>query len=225
LQTRGITALSQVEPCALQFVHFAPPDPQADPRKPPSQSPCASQHPGQLLGPHGGGGGWHDCPLQISPSLVQFEQALPPPPHSASLDPTTHTFPAVQHPAQFCGPHAGGVHTPLLHVSPRFWQFWQSCPPLPQIVSCPPNAQTPFKQHPAQFCGPHCVVGWQKPPPNPPSPAVLTHCSPGPQAWHANPPLPHAFDVVPCTQALPWQQPAQFCGVHSCGLWQLPPMH
>jgi hypothetical protein len=53
---RGVDDVAHVPPVAAQFAHDAPPDPQLASRKPPSQAPCASQHPGHELAEHGGGG-------------------------------------------------------------------------------------------------------------------------------------------------------------------------
>jgi hypothetical protein len=57
LQTRGVTAVSHVEPDAAQSAQNAPPCPHAVSRKPASQMPFASQQPfAHEAAVHGGGG-------------------------------------------------------------------------------------------------------------------------------------------------------------------------
>jgi hypothetical protein len=101
--TRGVEDVSHVAPPA-QAAHATPPEPHALFKKPPSQSPCPSQHPGQLVFVQGGGGVWHVCPMHLVPLLVQSKHDWPAEPQKLSAVPVTQAFP-MQQPVQFPGPH------------------------------------------------------------------------------------------------------------------------
>jgi hypothetical protein len=51
--------------------------------------------------------------------------------------------------------------------------------------------------------------------------APPTQLSPGAHGEHALPPIPHAAVVLPPTQVLPTQQPAQLPGPHVTGGWHV----
>jgi hypothetical protein len=174
LHTRGVSATSQVDPCWLQFVQDAPPEPHALLMKPASHVPWASQHPAQFVGPQGGGGGTHAPLVHTSLIAVQLAHAAPPVPHVASVVPALHLPLASQHPAQFCALHGGATHAPLVHTSPAAVQLEHAFPPAPHAVSCVPTAQTPLMQHPlAHVDGPQ--VGSHNPP---------MHWAFAPHDWH-----------------------------------------
>jgi hypothetical protein len=131
LQTRGVTAVSQVAPDVVQFAHVAPPWPHAVSRKPASQTPFASQQPfAHDVGVQGGGGtsqAW--LASQTSASCVQLVHALPPMPQALFCDPLWQTPDESQHPpGHVVGPHVLAsmkkLHDCPLHASPKSAQFW-----------------------------------------------------------------------------------------------------
>jgi hypothetical protein len=62
---------------AAQSWHCMPPKPHAV-ELPPKVQMSPWQHPGQLPGPHGGGGGWQTLPTHASPKLKQSWHCPPP---------------------------------------------------------------------------------------------------------------------------------------------------
>jgi hypothetical protein len=223
LQTRGVTEVSHVEPCALQLVHVAPPEPHAMFVNPGTQPFVGSQQPGHVDGVHGGGGGSHRPPRQTSPSALQLVHASPPAPHCVSVGFVTHTLPA-QHPVQFCGPQPDFVHWPFWQTSPCEAQLLQNDPNRPHEKSLFPTVHAVPAQQPGQFCGPQSGGGtishW------PPTPGPTgTHCWPGPlHGVHCCPFRPHAAGLSPATHTFPWQHPWQFCGPHVVVPAQKPPL-
>ncbi len=199
-----------------QVTHALPPDPHAPVLEPVSQNPRASQQPvGQVAGLHVGP--MHAPPAHVSPG-GHGRQALPPVPHAVVLVPDSQLPRLSQHPlAQVVALHVVPRHDPLVHVSPG-GQATQLAPPLPQAVVLFPSTQapTPLQQpagHVAALHGGSSHI-----------PAL--HESPGGQAAHDTPPVPHAPVVVPVSQNPSASQhpPGHVMGSHTTPV-QVPAVH
>jgi hypothetical protein len=112
-----------------QDAQAVPPDPQAFVEPPIWQLPLPSQHPAQLAGLQGGGGGWQSPPVHTSPG-GQALQAPPPAPQVPTDVPGSQLLP-LQQPWQLPGPHdIGPSQTPSEQKSPA-GHCAHETPPLP----------------------------------------------------------------------------------------------
>jgi hypothetical protein len=219
-----------------QTAQVDPSWPQSPWPKPSWQFPEASQHPPHVSGPHDCGS-WHPPPTH-SPLGPHEAHCWPPSPHACELEPETQLSPR-QHPPQLSGVQvAEGPQMPCgRHVSPRFWQFWQTTPPVPHACALTPEMHVwpsgVLVQHPsAQVDALHTVmVTWQEcvTALHDESPPGLTHEA------HVRPPAPHSRSAVPGSQrfASSQQPPAHVSGpqpvvvpqVREARLHTSPPTH
>jgi len=143
---------------------------------------------------------------QSEPFTVQFWHAAPLPPQLLFATPGAHASAAVQHPAQFAGPHLS-LHTRPWHFCPPALQSSHALPPDPHALSCVPTTHTlPLQQPLGQVPGPH--AGAEQMP-------ALHTWPPPTQFWQFFPPVPHAVSCVPIAQMFPTQHPGQFPGLHA----------
>jgi hypothetical protein len=114
---------------------------------------------------------------------------LPPDPHAVTVVPVSQKPSASQHPVgHVVGSHATPTHAPPAQESPG-GHGTQTLPPVPQAVVFVPVSHLPeLSQQPLAH-----VEGLHVTPSHPPD----MQESPGGQARHALPPLPHAVVLVP----------------------------
>jgi len=107
-----------------------------------------TQHPLQVMGPHGsGGGGTHCCPTHDRPELAHDAHACPPEPHIIGSLPLKQTLPEQHPPLQLVALH---WPTFVLHacmarsheLKPAATQSLQACPIEPHAPVPPPDWQT-----------------------------------------------------------------------------------
>jgi len=125
----------------VQSAHARPSDPQRSFKKPAWHVATASQHPGQFVALHVGGGGAHAPFVQASLCAEQLAHWTPPVPHEPSSVPGRQVSP-LQHPlAQLVGVHFGGgpSHVPPIdldgtHEVALAEQSTHACPPAPHAA-------------------------------------------------------------------------------------------
>jgi hypothetical protein len=147
---------SQTWPYCVQFLQTLPPVPHAQASPPRVQFPRASQHPGQLHGPHSLES-IQNKPFgsQVVPDAVQSMHALPALPQAWLSPPHWQAPRASQQPSQFQSPHSAGLTHIIAwgsHVAPDSVQSVQARPAAPQAELSPPQLHLPDgSQQPLQF--------------------------------------------------------------------------